>query len=408
MLLALLLRAHGRNREDLGAVVSKREPAAFVLGQVPRPLVVRSPAPTASASSAAEGPIVDEVSVEKSEVCEGEENLVSVKAHASDGTDAYLHTVIGSGLGMKVPVKTYLSADGTYPKQWLTVFGKNTSTRIELPHFEVKKCKPERQVLISWAPLANTVDGYEFTAKVTGESKVSFRPVRFLWDFGDGETDISRVPYVAHGYKRRAQNTRYSDFLVKVEAVSETGDSTTGRASVELYNLAFAELERDGLVMLFAEPNPRFPEMDERGLVKQKFRIWHAYSQAVEIQNLSLIRQNKEGERLPAKPLDIAVLYQTEIPPGESVEAELSFDTTLEPNIFCFVYRLEGTSADGRRALGEAVVLRPPPKLTRQNTTPITDPALVARIQAAIRITGKKTVTSEDLWHLEREGKLPH
>src|SRR6516165_3902771 len=103
MLLALLLRAHGRNREDLGAVVSKREPAAFVLGQVPRPLVVRSPAPTASASSAAEGPIVDEVSVEKSEVCEGEENLVSVKAHASDGTDAYLHTVIGSGLGMKVP-----------------------------------------------------------------------------------------------------------------------------------------------------------------------------------------------------------------------------------------------------------------------------------------------------------------
>jgi len=148
--------------------------------------------------------------------------------------------------------------------------------------------------------------------------------------------------------------------------------------------------------------------MDERGLVKQKFRIWHAYSQAVEIQNLSLIRQNKEGERLPAKPLDIAVLYQTEIPPGESVEAELSFDTTLEPNIFGFVYRLEGTSADGRRALGEAVVLRPPPKLTRQNTTPITDPALVARIQAAIRITGKKTVTSEDLWHLEREGKLPH
>src|SRR5438105_4062074 len=52
-------------------------------------------APAAVASSAAASapiapPVFDDIRVEKEEVCEGEENLVTVRAHTTDGNDPFL------------------------------------------------------------------------------------------------------------------------------------------------------------------------------------------------------------------------------------------------------------------------------------------------------------------------------
>src|ERR1700690_3235282 len=60
----------------------------------PRDVVERLPAAPPAlppAITAVVPPIIDEVTVEKPEVCEGEENLVTVRAHTPDGNDAYLH-----------------------------------------------------------------------------------------------------------------------------------------------------------------------------------------------------------------------------------------------------------------------------------------------------------------------------
>jgi hypothetical protein len=70
------------------------------------------------------------------------------------------------------------------------------------------------------------------------------------------------------------------------------------------------------------------------------------------------------------------------------------------------VFRVEGTSADGKTAIGEFSVMKPPPKPTRENSTPITDPKLLAKLQKALQILGTDTVSQEDIWRLEREGKL--
>ena len=44
-------------------------------------------------------PVIDEITVEKEDVCEGEENLITVKAHAQDDAAPLLRVVIGSQRG---------------------------------------------------------------------------------------------------------------------------------------------------------------------------------------------------------------------------------------------------------------------------------------------------------------------
>src|SRR5712664_1123156 len=81
-------------------------------------------------------PVIDEIVLEKEEVCEGEENLVTVRAHTLDGADPLLHYVIGSERGMSVPLKTYLDSYGQPLHQYITVFGnRNVSTRVEVPSY---------------------------------------------------------------------------------------------------------------------------------------------------------------------------------------------------------------------------------------------------------------------------------
>lgn len=82
----------------------------------------------------APAPIIDEVSVEKREVCSGEDNLISVRAHSPDGNDAYLHTTIGASTGMRVPLRVWRESDGTYELPTVTVFGKNNvATTVRVP-----------------------------------------------------------------------------------------------------------------------------------------------------------------------------------------------------------------------------------------------------------------------------------
>jgi hypothetical protein len=67
---------------------------------------------------------------------------------------------------------------------------------------------------------------------------------------------------------------------------------------------------------------------------------------------------------------------------------------------------VQGVTADGMRARGEIAILKPPPALTRENSIPIDDPALADRIRRAMEILRQPTVSQEDLFRLEREGKL--
>jgi hypothetical protein len=180
-----------------------------------------------------------------------------------------------------------------------------------------------------------------------------------------------------------------------------------GRAAIEFLNLAHHDLEKFGTISLVAQRTPRYPAPAADGVVLQKFEIWHHYREPVEIERIHVLRLDLAGNRHDEADLDPGVLDRREIGVGDSVHAELSFDTNRYPETLALVYRFEGTSADGKRAAGEFSVMKPPPKPTRENSVLVSDPERLRKIKMALSILGKDTVSQEEMWQLEREGKLP-
>ena len=67
---------------------------------------------------------------------------------------------------------------------------------------------------------------------------------------------------------------------------------------------------------------------------------------------------------------------------------------------------LAGHTDDGLVVFGSFSVMRPMAAPTPEKHTPVSDPLLVAKIVATQKILGQKYVSQEDIWRLEREGKL--
>jgi len=379
-------------------------PAAALRSRAAPPLPPPRPAP----------PIFDLVSVEKEEVCEGEENLVTVRAHTSDGNDAFLHYTVAGEAGAQVPVRSFLGREGKPAPQSAIAFSRdNVATRIELPAWRVKNCRPARILVVTVRVLPNSTGEREFTATVRTLEGPPFTPSWYEWSFGDGTASVTPGPTASHDYSRLPQKSAFTDLLVKVKARDGGGESVEGRLPLQLRNVAFFSRER-GTATIFAEASPRFPQTSPDGIVRQTFRLWHAEDSPVEITGatrarlLSPVTAGSAPEPPRAVAIDPAeIVREREIPAGGFVEQEVRYDFAADSQAYGVVYEIQGITASGMQARGEIAVLRPPPRPTRENSIPIADPALAAKIRKAMEILQKPTVSEEDLFRLEREGRLP-
>src|SRR5438132_1452008 len=230
--------------------------------------------------------------------------------------------------------------------------------------------------------------------------------------FGDGEAGVTPGPIAVHDYSALPQKTAFNDLLVKVTALDGSGQMVEGRLPLHIRNVAFATRLR-GMATIFAVPVPRFPEAGPDGIVRQKFRLWHAEDGPVQIAGATLSRfflPAKEGSA-PAAPTTVAldhsrVLRHAEIPPGAFVEESLEYDFGANAAVYAVTFAVQGLTASGLQARGELALLRPSPRPTRENSVPIQHPAMIQKIRRAMAILNQETVSQEDIWRLEREGKL--
>ena len=401
--------------QDRKEPVQHLQTAAIVQAQAPETSTRTQPlAPSTSlpASAAATPPVFDLVRVEKDEVCEGEENLITVHAHTTDGNEPFLHYTVAGEAGSQVPVRVYIGRDGNPPPQYAVAFSKdNVATRIELPPYRVKNCRPARILVVTMRMPPNSVGEREFTATVQTLDGPPFTPAWYEWSFGDGEAGVTPGPIAVHDYSALPQKTAFSDLLVKVTALDGSGQMVEGRLPLHIRNVAFATRLR-GMATIFAVPVPRFPEAGPDGIVRQKFRLWHAEDGPVQIAGATLSRfflPAKEGSA-PAAPTTVAldhsrVLRHAEIPPGAFVEESLEYDFGANAAVYAVTFAVQGVTASGLQARGELALLRPSPRPTRENTVPIQDPAMIQKIRRAMAILNQETVSQEDIWRLEREGK---
>ena len=363
-------------------------------------------------------PVIDAIDVEKSEVCAGEENLVSVKAHAVDGHGDLLHYVIAGKPGAQVPVRASAHDDGEWPR--VIVYGKDGATSVrEIPRFTVKDCKAPHLALVSHHLRANTSAEFEYTVRVLDAGDAArahaARPIAYRWTFADGTTEATSFASVVHGFEQRPQDTMYSTLLTRVDVELDDGDKVVARDTIELVNPAFETLAKKGIVMLLTQLTPRFATMGADGTVTQKVRVWHTRKSSVSVRQV-LVRYLKDDsagasggaashadvEKLDARD----VLGTAVIEPGRGIEVTVRFDSRGHAGAIGVDYQLVGVDADGSEAGGSFSVLTPPPVPDATNSVAVTDAALKARIHAAQRILNQRSVTQEDLDRLEREGRF--
>jgi hypothetical protein len=400
-----------RRAEPGEPVAADRAPGTARTTAPPAPTLGSSPEPVL-----ASGPevVIDGIDVEKRDLCAGEETVITVRAHAVRPEDAPDLQVQVDGIpGTQVALRpaAYAGADGAAPR---VVAFIHPDRRVEMviPAYRVNGCKADRMVEVVHRPMANAPDQYEFWAKVVEVmSREPLRPVRYRWSFGDGTTAVTSTPIVEKSFRERSQDTLYSQLLVTCTVEGVGGIEVTGHDNVSLLNQAYENLHRKQIVVLQFD-KPRFPQLDANGVVQFPVRIWHhdvAPVTITEVHVLRVDRQTAPGAGGPAErqlemPVE-ALLHTTSIPPtGITITAKL--DTRAEPDVSYYLYRLVGQTDDGTRVAGEFSVMRPTDLPTPERSTPVSDPLLMGKILQAQEILGKQYVTDEDIWRLEREGKI--
>jgi hypothetical protein len=375
------------------------------------------PAPAARSPKAPAAPIIDSITIEKDEVCEGEENLVTVKAHTPDDTDAFLHVRIGAASGAAIPLRSYLDDRGRPSARQVSVFGKNNvATMGEVPAFRVKPCPAALGVVIEHRLRPNTTAEFDFDARIVSraaegadrDAGASFRPRSFTWSFGDGTHQSGHEPHATHSFADRSQETLYSPFLIALEVLDADGRLLKGRVSIDLLNPAFEAFAYKGIVVLITELDPRFPVLSESGIVDQGVRLSHTRSDAVAITKITMTTkyEGRGGRSLPSYPDVRSVLGTTEILPGRGLELRTALDTRLEPDAISRDYALEGRTRDGHPVRGAFSVMKPPPLPTKDRHEPIADPVLLAKVKLARTLLHREFVTDQDLSTLERAGQF--
>lgn len=370
-------------------------------------------APALPQGTAPAAPIIDEITVEKKEVCQGEENLVTVRAHTADGTDAHLHYLIAGSTGAAVPVRRMAAESGSAPQPLVTVFGKdNAATDTPLPRYKINDCQVPRYVVIVPRLRPNANEEYELQARIMefgsrAAGTPPFEPLRYRWDYGDGTTEVTTAPYAVHSYAERAQKTLYSNFLVSVEIEGRSTERLRGRHALQLMNSVFEAREAKGIVVLLSDASPRFPEVSSEGYVRQRFRLWHLQDGPVMISAVTARYEHQRPEQSGVRSLEPGrFIPGGQILPGRKVEVAVEFDSRKEPDLLAVHYELSGESEDGLPVRGTFSLMRPTPEPTPESGTPVLDPVLMAKIRRAQQLLGQRFVTDEDLFSLERAGKF--
>jgi len=299
------------------------------------------------------GVVIDEVTVDKQEVCRGEEAIVSVRARAIDGGKEFLSIgVVGQPelIGPRFPLRLQES----FGDHEMRVFarGKNgTATTAAVPPIVVKDCDLPVTVGIDYRRDAAAPDRAWLTARVeTSADAPAFKAARYLWDFGDGRTEVTTTPQVEHGYEGRLQDVAYSYFFVTVTAQDASGREVLGSRALRFVNLGFGTFAREKRVTIFAG-------VKENAGGGEKIWLYHGAPAAVRLDEVVVtdtILDSNSNETVIARHTHdpASLLGFRELPPGSSLDvADLRHLRPTTPDV-ARVLEISGHTQDGKPASG--------------------------------------------------------
>lgn len=332
------------------------------------------PAPASPPPAEPDQPIIDEVTVDKTAVCRGEENFINVKARTGNGSDAFLaahfvdpttHRVLS---GTRIPFRLE-----DMPERLMEVIveGRGGTTRVaSVPHIDVKDCSVTRRLAVETARLAERPDRVAFVARVmeraagaAGPAVAAMAPSSYEWDFGDQSMLTTAGPEVEHSYESRDQSAAQSSFVVTVKAKDAAGNEVSGSRSVWFPNAGFLPLVMENRVAISVGVR----EANAADDAPEQIWLYHGYPSPVRIERVRVREtvldapDQPERETMSRDYAPEALLGFSELPRGQSVTSRDL--TALQPSAETAVRYVDivGHAADGRPASGTFTLLRPKP-----------------------------------------------
>lgn len=322
-------------------------------------------------------PVIEHLSVDKTEVCRGEDNFATVKARTLDGADYYLR------IGMTEPehgrflqgtrIPFHLDRQPTHPLR-VSVEGRRRTSFADLPEIHVKDCTVPRRVNIETTRTFDSPDRVRFDVTLVESPQpgsldnAPFRALRYVWDFGDGQTATTSEPQASHSYEARSQSSMVSVYLVRV-VLEEKGDRrVAGSVTVPLTNRGFVPLIHENKVLVSAGV-VRKVDGDE----PEKIWIYHGYSRAVSFDKVELIEQAPDGSKEEPTRRELAfasVLGLTTLPAGVSRELPPLDPAWIQPGRGRSL-QLTGHTEDGKAAIGTIALTGSAPPVTARVEPPV-------------------------------------
>jgi hypothetical protein len=326
-------------------------------------------------------PEITRVTVEKRDVCRGEENAIDVVAHDVDGRDEHLRISFddpSSGRtvwGSRIPFR--LNQPLTRPMR-VAVQGHQGVASVEVPHVNVKDCVAAHQVVIELQRTADAADRVKLKAQLIeppasdGTSPPALIPVAYRWDFGDGHQETTTGPDAEHSYEGREQNVALASFVASVRLEDRSGNTATGSRAIAFPNAGFTQLSIEGRVLISAgfqdvQVNDVGPAAAER------VWLYHGYRRAVRIDNVRLretvLDGDQERETMSRDYDPDALLGFRELPPGQSVttrDLTAIYPSAKDATAVRYL-EVRGRSADGKEASGTFTLLSTSTRVARRS-----------------------------------------
>ncbi len=388
-------RAGTRGEGGVSAAAGGADGGGVTPSGEPRP-TGQLPGAAANVPDVIDGPpIIDEVTLEKDEVCADEENLVTVTARSASGDDRWLQIEVAGGFGSRVPVRFGRDAFLQGNLEVRVRDRNGAETRAPIPPLSFKPCTETDVLTLNqrWLPGQRRLA--ELNVELTEATRLE--PVRYRWDFGDGGQSETTVPRATHDYSAVPQDRLFSQVVVRCEAIDAAGRSISGRLSLPIRNWEFQRLHLERRIVVMAD------QRDVRG-DRFAFHVWHLGASPVTITRITSIETTAEQlsretapDAAPAKEVPVSAVLgdATLAPAGRDVEL------ALPAGLAALSYHLEGTSEGGLEVSGDILLVRAelsgvPGRMAR-------DPRYREKVRRARKLLGKSEVTEAEIGRIHKQ-----
>jgi len=343
--------------------------------------------------------LVRGISIDKQQVCSGGDT-VKIHVNAVDPVDPSRPvTVLIDGAPGSSQFKQLTLRPGPHPINVTIVDGAFFDSReIQITAADCGQSAPTPPILRTASNLF-----HEGTIEFSVANGASFTGASYAWDFGDGTTAVTSVPYVTHDYRTALpRDSEFQNFTARVTVTPRGSPPLVSKKTLAVYNL-YAVIKQLGRIR-----PPVTPSGSKLQLTGGNF------TGSLTIQNPEDTTLNFTSQAIEYQPCDpdrdpftfSTTAMTMSIPAHASTSLPVSLAQSIVPADVCSVaVHLTGTAGTMAAGTDAYFDVRPNPQVLQ----PVTDAAslsLLNNITSRGLTANKDHVSQEELYTLFAQGQI--